>query len=110
MIVAYNLYGILSYGDSELDVAAEALTYWEGKEPFRVSIAQATPALEALIAEAGKDAQCGECGDGRLGTVVETPSASIQGPALPSPGRMEAARAKGPVSFSRHTSATEEPK
>jgi hypothetical protein len=103
MIVAYTLYGILSYGESELDVAAEALTYWDGKTPFRVSIATATPALEELIRASGKDATCGECRDGRLGTIAETPSAAGRGAASLAPGRVEAARAKGPTSFSRHT-------
>jgi hypothetical protein len=106
MIVAYDLRGILAYGQSEVDVMAEALTYWEGKAPFRVSLAQATPALEEFIRMAGKDAECGECRDGRLGTVAETPSAKGQGGVLPSPGRMEAARATGPASFSRHVHGT----
>lgn len=85
---------------------AEALTHWDGKAPFRVSVAQATPALEELISREGKRAACGECRDGRLGTVAEAPSAMGQGGALPSPGRMEAARATGPASFSRHVHGT----
>lgn len=110
MIVAYDLRGILAYGQSEVDVMAEALTYWEGKTPFRVSLAQATPALEELIRASGKDSQCGECRDGRLGTVAETPSAAAgQGAALPAPGRMESARTTGPTSFSRHVHGTVNP-
>jgi hypothetical protein len=103
MIVAYDLRGILAYGQEgfESDVLCEAMTYWDGKTPFRISIAQATPALEALIAQEGGNAGCGECRDGRLGTIAETPSAALQGAALPIPGRMEAPMAKGPTSFSR---------
>jgi hypothetical protein len=96
MIVAYDLRGILAYGQSDADVTTEALTYWDGKTPFRISVSQATPALEALIAQEGKSAVCGECSDGRLGTAAETPSATGKAPA---PGR-------GPTHFSRHVHGT----
>ena len=78
MIVAYDMRGLVAFGDTDLEVIGKAISQWNGKQPLRVSIATATPELEADIRSLGLLAQGAETKDGRLGKVSESPYAKVQ--------------------------------
>lgn len=92
MIVAYDIGGLLSYGETPAEAAQKAVEAWDCQRPLRVSFGVATPALGEAVAREGLSVRIGECKDGLIGVIGETPSGFVgrRPPSPLLPGQSEA--------------------